>query len=243
VKSAAGETDKTVKSQREAPMPKEPTNGMTQVSPIPGTRNCSRSATDVLGVPSKLVLPRSRISGLPVSAQLTQLLQDFEEVLGHQCGKKTITRPHNLQTYFSSKVTVSKRGMAFLLDKLVEAKSVEGLAIFMVLLNTGYTLYDIHRRMQHESRTTSQNMRIIEEAFTWAYCTELILKLMVCRLNFFLGEDVKWNVADLILVLLGLLNKVVPVNPDGYCINPLFILIMRVLKVLHKSVAGLSCLM
>jgi len=58
---------------------------------------------------------------------------------------------------------------------------------------------------------------------------ELLLKLVVHRLYFFVGVDVRWNLFDLALVILGVIDMFIPNQQVSF--NPSWMRILRVIRV------------
>jgi len=120
----------------------------------------------------------------------------------------------------------------FLAD-FISSKRFDVLTTTVILLNTAYTIYDTNWQMANLTASTTSSI-MIELGFTCFYAVELALKLVVHRVYFFWNDDSRWNVFDLILVLVGLADAILASMLQATFLNPSFMRLIRILKILKK---------
>jgi len=118
------------------------------------------------------------------------------------------------------------------LATFVQSKEFEAFTLFVILLNSLYTLYDTNWQMSRLVETRPAVMTAVEVAFTIFYTCELAAKIQVHRLYFFCNSEMGWNIFDAILVLLSIFDTLITlfVSHDGI-INTGFVRIVRILKI------------
>ncbi|CAJ1348257.1 unnamed protein product [Effrenium voratum] len=87
----------------------------------------------------------------------------------------------------------------FLAD-LVGSNQFGGLCMSVILLNAIIISYMSDHEMKNPGAPTPYVLMMIELGFGCFYAVELLLKLAVHRLYFFINEDMRWNIFDLALV-------------------------------------------
>jgi len=88
-----------------------------------------------------------------------------------------------------------------LLAKVVNSNRFGGLCMMVILLNAILISYMSDQEMKHPGAQTPYTLMMIELGFACFYAVELLLKLAVHRLYFFINDDMRWNIFDLGLVI------------------------------------------
>jgi len=114
----------------------------------------------------------------------------------------------------------------------VQSKSFEAFTLFVIMLNSLYTLYDTNWQMSRLRETRPTVMLVMEVGFTCFYTFELGIKLNVHRLFFFCNSEMGWNLFDILLVFLSIFDTFLTlfISQDGI-INTGFVRIVRILKI------------
>jgi len=117
------------------------------------------------------------------------------------------------------------------LANLVHSSVFENTACAVIIFNSMYVAYVADFAIKNVGTTESPWMLYCEYFFVIFYLLELTLRIVVHRLYFLIGEDLKWNFFDLFLVCLSLfdflLNSLEGEN-DGTNIG--FMRMLRLLK-------------
>lgn len=104
--------------------------------------------------------------------------------------------------------------------------------IFLVIaVNCIYTVLDTDWHMQH--LTDKRTFPNVERVFLLIFCAELSLRLVVHRLYYFINEDMKWNIFDFLIIVLGVTHEILTFNDMNF-VNPFFCRMLRVLRVSKK---------
>jgi len=115
--------------------------------------------------------------------------------------------------------------------KVVGSWKFDMIALAVICLNTVYTVVDTN--MLRTSLVEGKNgfMSALEVFFSCFYILELCARIFVHRLWFLVNDDWKWNIFDIVLVFLGLMDLVVvDVLGQGGLLNPNFLRLFRILK-------------
>jgi len=96
---------------------------------------------------------------------------------------------------------------------IAQSKRFEVACLFIIMLNTLFTFIQTNHEMRYGRSDYPQYYKMLEGFFTVFYTGELTLKLFVHRAFFFCNHDMRWNIADTVLVLVGILD---------FCVEHLF---------------------
>jgi len=78
--------------------------------------------------------------------------------------------------------------------------------LFIIIVNVGTTVYNTNFEMQNPGQSASETMQILETFFLCFYISEIVLRLVAHRCSFFFNEDYGWNLLDLVLVIVSIVN-------------------------------------
>jgi len=116
------------------------------------------------------------------------------------------------------------------LADIIQSARFESCIFAVIFVNCAYTVVATNWDMAHWNEARPLGMQITEVTFLCLYALELILKLVVHGCYFFCNTEATWNVFDLCLVLIDLLDHILSLyNQQGYSIA--FGRTIRVLKV------------
>ncbi|CAE7617388.1 fumA [Symbiodinium sp. CCMP2592] len=93
-----------------------------------------------------------------------------------------------------------------ILAKIVKSNRFGGLCMTVILLNSIVISYQSDFEMKNPGATTPYPLMMIELGFAFFYGIEILLKLAVHRFYFFINDDMRWNLFDLGLVCLSLVE-------------------------------------
>eukprot|EP00747_Dinoflagellata_sp_TGD_P057025 gnl/TRDRNA2_/TRDRNA2_150416_c0_seq1.p1 gnl/TRDRNA2_/TRDRNA2_150416_c0~~gnl/TRDRNA2_/TRDRNA2_150416_c0_seq1.p1 ORF type:complete len:688 (+),score=136.53 gnl/TRDRNA2_/TRDRNA2_150416_c0_seq1:104-2167(+) len=118
--------------------------------------------------------------------------------------------------------------------KLVEGKRFELLSTMVILLNAVFLWYIANDDIDNlEREGLSTFVTIVELLFFMFFFAELILKLFVYRLYFFINEQSRWNILDMVLVAMAGGDQIfalLSVAEDMSTGNLTFVRTLRILK-------------
>lgn len=128
---------------------------------------------------------------------------------------------------------------------IIQSGWFEGLSATVIITNAFFMLFMVDDRMKHAVNGMGMNdTHLAEYIFVSIYTLEVVLKLAVHRLYFFVNEEMHWNILDFTLVFLALLDTVMnllmsmdSIGFDATVLRSLRVLkmakILRVLRVLR----------
>jgi len=79
------------------------------------------------------------------------------------------------------------------LGRFVEGPKFRWLCSCVILLNAWYVIYEANYEIQHLQTGPSDFMKVMEGIFFGFYALEILLKLVVHRVYFFVSGDCSWN--------------------------------------------------
>lgn len=88
-----------------------------------------------------------------------------------------------------------------MLANIVNSNRFGGLCMLVILLNAILISYMSDQEMKSPGAPTPYALMMIELGFACFYAVEILLKLAVHRLYFFINDDMRWNIFDLALVI------------------------------------------
>jgi hypothetical protein len=100
----------------------------------------------------------------------------------------------------------------------------------VIMLNYYYIIYQTDFKMSHMGESEPDAMFAIEICFTAFYVWELCCQLVAQRKDFFLGSDKLWNLFDMAIVLVSVVELLVTLG-GGTSINLSFLRVLRFLKI------------
>jgi len=104
------------------------------------------------------------------------------------------------------------------------------LTVAIIILNSLFTIYATNRTIQLNTETETPAMQVIESSFLGIYCIELMLKLSVHGVYFFLNAESKWNIFDFALVTFAIADHVLKSAMDMESLDLTFMRTLRLLK-------------
>ena len=114
------------------------------------------------------------------------------------------------------------------LQRLVEHRGFESTMIVAIVANTAVLAIDFYG-----SSATMGYVRTLQYtnwAFTWLFFLEMLIRIAASGCEYFRGEDWRWNIFDVLLVLLAAFDQL-PASA-GMLENMSFLRIMRLMKML-----------
>jgi len=148
----------------------------------------------------------------------------------------------NARRWVLSNVTMFDSDQSSKLAALVNSKCFEIVVAIMILLSTVFAILEVNWQMAHTSYDTPLVFQTFDQVFIWAFAVEVVLKVIVLRREFFLGEDLSWNIFDLALAMVGLVDLILTKVFSSGIGNATFMRFARMLK-LCKKVSRLVRLM
>lgn len=116
--------------------------------------------------------------------------------------------------------------------RFVQSGVFEGLCAIVIFLNAISMVYMTNHEISHIGDDPTSFMVGAELGFLAFYTLELILKMWVHGLYFFLNADWKWNIFDLLLVLFALFDTVISqTSQNAGLANMTFLRTLRILKI------------
>jgi hypothetical protein len=100
----------------------------------------------------------------------------------------------------------------------------------VIMLNYYYIIYQTDFKMSHMGESEPDAMFVIEICFTAFYVWELCCQLVAQRKDFFLGSDKLWNLFDMAIVFVSVVELLVTLG-GGTSINLSFLRVLRFLKI------------
>lgn len=88
-----------------------------------------------------------------------------------------------------------------ILARVVNSNRFGSLCMMVILLNAILISFMSDQEMKHPGAPTPYALMMIELGFACFYAVELLLKLAVHRLYFFINDDMRWNIFDISLVV------------------------------------------
>lgn len=88
-----------------------------------------------------------------------------------------------------------------ILARVVNSNRFGSLCMMVILLNAILISFMSDQEMKHPGAPTPYALMMIELGFACFYAVELLLKLAVHRLYFFINDDMRWNIFDISLVI------------------------------------------
>jgi len=107
-------------------------------------------------------------------------------------------------------------------------KSITG---FVIGLNFVVIVWNSDYKASHVGESELPVVHAIQSAFTLFYVLELVLRLLVDREDFFLGDDLGWNMFDILIVLSALIEIFITALGGLAVMDTSFLRIMRFLKI------------
>merc|ERR1719160_2066791 len=93
-----------------------------------------------------------------------------------------------------------------MLANIVKSRRFEGLCVSVILANAISTAWTVNKQMQEVDSIDTRNIAVAEYLFLAFYTSEIVLKVAVSGLFFFVGADARWNIFDFALVVGGALD-------------------------------------
>jgi len=115
------------------------------------------------------------------------------------------------------------------LHKIVSSKGFESIMLMVILMNAISTFRQTNMQMSDPHMLPDATLRDAEVVFTTLYVVELILKFSVHRIYLFFNEDRWWNIFDVIIVGVGIVEIALGGTSDTG-VNPQFVRIMRIFR-------------
>lgn len=116
------------------------------------------------------------------------------------------------------------------LSKIVDGLVFEGVSLTIIIVNCIFTIYVTNYQMEKLTLQPTSFMSMAEIVFLSWYTIEMLLKMTVHRLYFFWNIDMKWNLFDLCLVLLGFGDFMMAKFTDSSTLDMTFMRSLRLLK-------------
>jgi len=116
------------------------------------------------------------------------------------------------------------------LIRFVATHGFENWISFAIVLNCIFLGFTTSYAAAHAQEPTTWTISVIELIFHSVFCMELVLRLYAYRIRFFTGEDWKWNLFDMVLVLTAIADVLAFVSERYDTYNLTFIRLLRLLK-------------
>jgi len=116
--------------------------------------------------------------------------------------------------------------------KFVNSDKFEKVCLLVIILNIVYIFNETNYSMANKTEDKSSLLKTLELAFATYYFIEITLKLLVHRLYFFCNEELRWNLFDFFLVVIGTAELIVRYSlNDVFVLNPTFLRMFRILRI------------
>eukprot|EP00971_Amphidinium_carterae_P282732 5613052-Amphidinium_carterae.1 len=90
------------------------------------------------------------------------------------------------------------------LARVVQSRWFQQLVATVIILNSVFIGYAMEVSIREPGQETKRHVQWIERAFLVFFSMELVARLGVHRLHFFVNHDWQWNAVDLLLVVLSI---------------------------------------
>lgn len=119
------------------------------------------------------------------------------------------------------------------LAEIVKSSSFNAMCMLVITLNAAFITLSTDRELASPGQDAAQHVKILEWVFSAFYMFELVLKLAVHRMYFFLNKDMKWNIFDFMLVVTSIIENVLTfaISADGGGVNFTFLRLLRLCKI------------
>eukprot|EP00747_Dinoflagellata_sp_TGD_P023796 gnl/TRDRNA2_/TRDRNA2_130080_c0_seq4.p1 gnl/TRDRNA2_/TRDRNA2_130080_c0~~gnl/TRDRNA2_/TRDRNA2_130080_c0_seq4.p1 ORF type:complete len:422 (+),score=59.40 gnl/TRDRNA2_/TRDRNA2_130080_c0_seq4:193-1458(+) len=117
------------------------------------------------------------------------------------------------------------------LYKMVRHRNFELMCAFVILLNSVFLAEVANYDVRNLGQPSTSFIYSVDLAFALFFLAELILRLAVHRLYFFINDHFKWNLFDLVLVLLSFYDQLVLLMDGIGGANVGFMRTLRILKI------------
>jgi len=122
------------------------------------------------------------------------------------------------------------------LATIIHSSWFENMSCAVIVVNCGFVAYDADWSMKHVSGASPRFMALVENAFLAYYAVEILLRILVHRLYFFVNDECKWNLFDFVLVIISMWDIVMSLivsslQGNGHNGNISFMRIFRLMKV------------
>jgi len=117
------------------------------------------------------------------------------------------------------------------LARIVTSRRFELVCLLVIIGNAYITLYETNLNMAKLTNIRKAEFQMFETLFTVFYLCELSLKLLTHRLYFFCNHDYRWNVFDLFLVALGVIDLVMGRLSSSVQLNGNFVRFLRITRI------------
>mmetsp|Transcript_7907 Transcript_7907/g.18521 ORF Transcript_7907/g.18521 Transcript_7907/m.18521 type:complete len:685 (+) Transcript_7907:75-2129(+) len=119
-----------------------------------------------------------------------------------------------------------------LLKQMVTHIYFDAISAFVIFVNAIFVGVTLERQVQFPGRPQEAYMKFLETFFLGFYCLELTLKLIAHQLSYFFNEEWRWNLFDLVLVIVSVYDFVSETLYVARTGNRTSLLIMKLLRLL-----------
>jgi len=186
-------------------------------------RVCSLGARDTtLGSELEPKMPDWSRKKSPTAPAFTQSFHQTAQAMWHLQGTTSTRRCSSCLPSGSEPPRVGY------LASVVESRWFEVVCLIVILCNGAWVTYGTNLSIHGIGRQMPQYVHIADSGFTYFYGVELLLKILVHRLYFLTNQEWRWNLLDIFLVALGLLELCL--NSYQSSFNPLYLRGLRFLR-------------
>eukprot|EP00930_Biecheleria_cincta_P006073 TRINITY_DN107051_c0_g1_i1.p1 TRINITY_DN107051_c0_g1~~TRINITY_DN107051_c0_g1_i1.p1 ORF type:complete len:639 (+),score=84.96 TRINITY_DN107051_c0_g1_i1:36-1919(+) len=167
--------------------------------------------------------------------ELPQAMPDTPDAV---CTPKSDARRHNSEPKKFRKANSSMSSMLAeaspgCLRDIVESAMFDYLSGALVVMNSITIGMQTDYLAAHVEADPPMGYRVVDIIFCVAFTLELVLRLCAYRMSFFYSSDWKWNMFDLLLVGMQLVDETLTAVASGFSSGGLNFSFMRVLRILR----------
>jgi hypothetical protein len=176
-----------------------------------------RNSTGGTGVLTKAKMEKRSCA----AGEVARALKDRQELLKlrqsrrgktQTCGPRWLRRIMRLVDWFEHLEEPRREGW---LASIVKSQRFETLCSFVILLNAGFVAYTADQAMKHVGERPVFFIVSTEIVFTAVYTLELLLRISVHRIHFFVNDQMRWNWLDFVLVLMSIADTMSELLIEG----------------------------
>eukprot|EP00746_Dinoflagellata_sp_MGD_P131800 gnl/MRDRNA2_/MRDRNA2_65546_c0_seq1.p1 gnl/MRDRNA2_/MRDRNA2_65546_c0~~gnl/MRDRNA2_/MRDRNA2_65546_c0_seq1.p1 ORF type:complete len:592 (+),score=109.03 gnl/MRDRNA2_/MRDRNA2_65546_c0_seq1:62-1777(+) len=100
------------------------------------------------------------------------------------------------------------KGLRSKVGKCIQSTFGETAVLLVIMANTVYMSWQTDWMVKQLQQPSGDEIRALELFFTLFFCVDILLRIYVERLHFFIGRNVGWNMLDLLVVITALTEEV-----------------------------------
>jgi len=180
--------------------------------------------------------PTLSMSGLKKEKSRDQMSLTPAEILRQKAEEKPISYSQRAMMFGADALdtyeAIKEPEREGLLANIVTSGKFSTLCTTMICANGIFIAATADYEIQYLGEPPTEVMSVFEGIFTYFYVVELVMKLLVHRLYFFVNVEAKWNIFDFSLVAFSMIEKIAEslASGEGGTMNVGFLRLLRLFK-------------